>query len=158
MRIRRNGVKQVSRSAERLKSALKELALSRVLGSRDRGVVRQRCFGVAPQSSEQVGADRMEQVVATKVEAINEGERSIGTLNLRDRDCAIERHDRARRQRQELVVQLQDLPPVGVRRGRCVAVDGVDRRLELVRARLVEPKALPHDGLPFGNEDTIPAP
>ena len=91
MRIRQNGVKQVSRSAERLKSALKELALGRVLGLRDRGVVRQRCVGVAPQSSEQVGADRMEQVVATKVEAINEGERSIGTLNLRDRDCAIER-------------------------------------------------------------------
>ena len=30
----------------------------------------------------------MEQVVATKVEASNEGERSLGTLNLRDRDCA----------------------------------------------------------------------
>ena len=29
--------------------------------------------------------------------------------------------------------------------------------MELIRARLVEPKALPHDGLPFGNEDTIPA-
>ena len=67
----------MSRSAERLKSTLKELALSRVRGSRDRGVVRQRCFGVAPQSSEQIGADRMEQVVATKVEAINEGERSM---------------------------------------------------------------------------------
>ncbi len=94
----------MSRSAERLTSTLKELALSRVRGSLDRGVVRQRCFGVAPQSSEQIGANRMEQVVATKVEAINEGERSMGTINLRDRDCAIERHDRAWRQRQEVVV------------------------------------------------------
>jgi hypothetical protein len=36
-------------------------------------------------------------------------------------------------------------------------VDGVDRRLDLVRARLIAPEALPDDGLAFGDEAAIPA-
>jgi hypothetical protein len=36
-------------------------------------------------------------------------------------------------------------------------VDSVDRRLDLVRAGLVAPEALPDDGLAFGNEASIPA-
>jgi hypothetical protein len=75
----------------------------------------------------------VEQVVATQVEAVDEG------------------------QRHELVVQLQDLPPVGGGRGRRVAVDGVDRRLELVRAGLVAPQALPDDPLAFGDAAAVPA-
>ncbi len=36
-------------------------------------------------------------------------------------------------------------------------MDGVDRRLNLVRTRLVAPQAVPHDRLAFGDQTQIPA-
>ena len=48
---------------------------------------------------------------------------------------------------QQLVVELEDLAPVGVLRRRGVAVHGVDRGLDLVRAGLVAAQAGSHQGL-----------
>jgi hypothetical protein len=75
-------------------------------------------------------------VVALQLQVFHEHQRSSGTVHLGHGDRPVERHDRSRRERAELVVQLEDLAPVGVRRGRGVAVDGVDRGLDLIRARL----------------------
>jgi RNA polymerase sigma-70 factor (ECF subfamily) len=64
------------------------------------------------------------------------------SIDLSHCDRAVEGHDRARVEREELVVELHDLSPVRPGGGRRVAVDGVDRRLHLVRAGLVAPEAL----------------
>src|ERR1700674_3985782 len=95
-------------------------------------------------------------MVAIELEAVDERECRIRSLDLGDGDGAVERDDRARGDRLELVVELQDLPPV--RRGRisCVGVHRVDRRLDLVWTGLVALEALPDDGLPFGEEVTVP--
>src|SRR6267143_3314021 len=95
-------------------------------------------------------------MVAIELEAVDETECRIGSLDLRDGDRAVERDHRARGDRLALVVLLQDLPPVrGARIGR-VGVHGIDRRLDLVWTGLVALEALPHDGLPFGDEVAIP--
>src|SRR5438128_1291962 len=79
-----------------LTAALQEVALSHILGEGDRRLVRQRCLGVAPQATEQIGANRVEHVIATEVEAVDKGERRVRSLDLGDRDRAVERDDRAR--------------------------------------------------------------
>ena len=135
---------------------MQEVALGRVLGAGDRCLVRQRGLRIAAQASKKVRADGVEQVVCAEVEAVDEGERCIRSLDLGHRHRAVEGHDRAQGERQQLVVQLQDLPPVGGGGGRRVAVDGVDRRLDLIRAGLVATEALPDDGLAFGDQASIP--
>src|SRR5580765_8029436 len=128
----------------------------RVLASSDRGVVRRRGLGVATQSPQHVGADRMKQVVLTELEPVYEGERSIGAFDLSDRDGAVEGDHGTRRHRQQLVVQLQNLQPV--RRGGVwrVAMDSLDCCLNLVRTRPVVPEATPYKSLPFGDQLAIP--
>jgi hypothetical protein len=139
---------------------LQEVALGRVLGACDRGLVRQCRLGVAAEASEQIGADGVEQVVAaeiTAVEPFHEGERRIRSLDLGHRDRAVEGYDRARGEDEELVVQLQDLPPVCGGRSWGVAVDGVDRRLDLVRPGLVALETLADNGLAFVDEIAVPS-
>lgn len=48
-----------SRDAERVTLAPKEGALGEVVGTRDGGLVRQRRFGVATETPEQIGANRV---------------------------------------------------------------------------------------------------
>ena len=59
--------------------------------------------------------------------------------------------------REQLVVELEHLAPVGVGRGRGVAVHRVDGGLDLVRAGLVALQAAPHDRLAFGDEVAVPS-
>ncbi len=101
----------------RVAAALEKGELGRILGAGDRSLVGERRLGGAAQTSQQVGADGMEQVVAVEVEAVDEGERRIRSFDLGHRDRPVERDDRGRGERQQLVVQLQDLPPVGGGRG-----------------------------------------
>ena len=101
-----------------LTPALQKLALGRVFGAGDRGVVRQGGLGVAAQAPEQVGTDRVEQVIAIEIEAVDERERRMRSVDFGHGDRAVQRDDRARRDRHELVVELQDLPPVRRGRGR----------------------------------------
>jgi anaerobic selenocysteine-containing dehydrogenase len=84
------------------------------------------------------------------------GQRGFGAVDLRQRDCAIERDHRARGGREEQVVALDDLAPVGGFGGRRVAVHGVDRGLNLVLARHVGLQAAPHDGLAFRDQVAVP--
>jgi hypothetical protein len=112
---------------------------------------------VAAEAAEQVGPDRVEQVVAVQLQAVHQGERGGRALDLGHRDGPVEGHHRARGHGQELVVEGDDLPPVGVGQGRRVAVDGVDGGLELVGAGLVAAQAAPDDGLALGDAVAVPA-
>ncbi len=135
-------------------------ALGRVAGLGDRGLVGGPGLGGPAQPPEQVGADGVEQVVPAQVgrgQAVDQIEGHRRAVDLGHRDGAVECDHRAWRDREQLVVQPQDLVPVGVGSGRRVAVHRVDGRLDLVRAGLVTPQALPDDGLPLGDEHAVPA-
>src|SRR4029077_8741940 len=95
-------------------------------------------------------------MVAVEFEAVDERERRIRSLDLGDGDGAVERDDRARGDRLELVVELQDLPPVRRCRIGRISVHGVDRRLDLVWTGHVALEASADDGLPCGNEVAVP--
>src|SRR5919108_1090578 len=143
-------------TAERSTAALEEGAFPRVLGPGDRRRVRLVRVGGAAQAPQEVGADRMEQVIAVEVEVVDERQRRIRSLDLRHGDRPVESYYRARGDREELVVEREDLPPVGVGCRRRVAVDGVDRRLDLVGTRPAQSEAPPDEGLAFRDELTIP--
>ena len=66
---------------------------------------RPRRLGAAAEPAQQVGADGVEEVVAVEVELVDERERGLRPVDLGDRDGAVERDDRARREREELVVE-----------------------------------------------------
>ncbi len=55
-----------------------------------------------------------------------------------------------------MIVELQDLSPVGGVGGPRVAVNGLYRSLDLVGAGLVALQAAPHDGLALGHEPAVP--
>ena len=99
----------------------------------------------------------MEQVIRGEVEAVDHGQRRIRSLDLSHGDRPIQSHDRAWRQSEQLVVQLQYLPPVRFDRADSVGVDGVDRRLDLVRPGLVAQEALAHDRLALDDQLAVPA-
>ena len=83
-------------------------------------------------------------------------ERRRGAFDLREDDRSVQRDDVARLHDHELVVQREDLRPVGVLGARRVRVDGCDRGLDLVRPGLVASQARAHQVLPFGDELAIP--
>jgi hypothetical protein len=99
----------------------------------------------------------MKETVLTQIEVVDEPQRRLRALDFGHRHRAVERDDWARLERQELVIELEDLRPVRRGRGRRSAVDGVDRGLELVRSGPVEPQALAHDSLAVGDQRAIPA-
>jgi hypothetical protein len=72
-------------------------ALGRVAGPRDRGVVSGLRLGPAAQLPQQVGADRVEQVVPVQVQLVHEGQRGGGTVQFGHCYRPVERHHRARR-------------------------------------------------------------
>jgi hypothetical protein len=74
--------------------ALQELALAGVLAAGNRGFVFSRRFSVSVQPPQQVGANRVEQMVITEVEGVDDGKRGTRSLNFCDRHRAIERDDR----------------------------------------------------------------
>jgi MFS family permease len=78
-------------------------------------------------------------------------------VDLADGDGAVEGHDRRRGDGKQLVVQGDDLGPVGLRDGPSIGVDGVDGRLELIGTGLVAAKAAAEDRLAFLDQGLIPA-
>ena len=79
-----------------------------------------------------------------------------GTAHLRHGDGPVQRHHGRGRVGEELVVQRDDLRPVGVGRSVGVAVDCGDRGLDLIGpGRLRRRQA--HNGLSLGDQVTVPA-
>jgi hypothetical protein len=132
-------------------------ALGRVAGPRDRGTVGSVRLGPAAQPPQQVGADRVEQVVPVQVQLVYEGQRGGWAVQFGHCHRPVERHHRARRDDQQLVVEAQDLVPVGRGRDGRVTVDGADRGLDLVGAGLTAAQALPDQGLALGDQRAVPA-
>ena len=76
-------------------------------------------------------------VIAVEVQLFDDRQRRREAVELGDRDRAIERDDRCRHVREKLVVQRNDLRPLGARCGGGISVDRGDGSLNLVRARHV---------------------
>src|SRR6266496_220510 len=66
-------------------ASLQEVPLGRVLGARDRRLVRLRGLCGASETPEQVGAHGVEQVVAIEVEGVHQIKRRVRAVDLRDR-------------------------------------------------------------------------
>ena len=96
---------------------------------------RPGCLIVAPEPPQQVCPGRVEQVVLVKVESVEDGQRRPGPSDLGQGDGPVHGDDGRWRHRQQLVVQGEDLAPVGRLDRGGVGVDRVDRGLDLVRAR-----------------------
>jgi hypothetical protein len=69
---------------------------------------------VPAEAAEQIGADRMKEVIAIEVQGVDQRQRRIWSCHFRQRDGAVQCHDRTRRERHQVVVQLKNLPPVGL--------------------------------------------
>src|SRR5215472_8533474 len=95
---------------------VEEGLFDRVRGKRAGNVVCGRGFLVAAEAAQQVGACRAEQVVAVqgrRTQLVHRGQSRGGTADLGERDGAVERDYRSRRERVKLVVERQDGAPVG---------------------------------------------
>ena len=79
----------------------------------------------------------MKEVVVVEVQLVDERERGVGAAQFGDGDGVVECDDGCRGDREEVVVEGDDLRPVGVLEFWRVGVHGVDRGLELVGARFV---------------------
>jgi hypothetical protein len=118
-------------------------------------------FLVAAEAAQQVGSGRVEQVVAVqarKTQVVHRGQACRRAADLGQRDGAVERDDRRRRQRVQLVVERRDGAPVGAVKGGGEGVDRVDGGLELVRARLTALDARTDDRLAFCDQPPVPEP
>src|SRR5438105_4433943 len=124
--------------AEALSPALEKRTLDRILRARDRRVVCRHCLIGTTKAAKQVGVDDMEHGILVELELLDDRQRRVGSLDLGHRDRPVDRDDRRRREQLQLVVEREDLSPVRFLGGRRVAVHGVDRRLELIIAWLID--------------------
>jgi hypothetical protein len=143
--------------AELRTAALEEGAFRGVVTARDRRIVRTSGFVGAPESAKQIGANGVEQVVAIKAQRIDERQRGAGTLDFGDRDGAVKCDDGSRSHHDELVVERENLAPVGLCCCGRVAVHGVDRGLNLIRPRRIAREAASDERLTLSDERAIPA-
>src|SRR5690348_1027416 len=93
---------------------VKEGLFDRVRGKRAGEVVRGRGFHDPAETAQQVGACRMEQVVAVqgrRTQFIYGGQSRDRTADFSERDGAVECDYRSGRQRVELIVERQDGAP-----------------------------------------------
>ena len=110
--------------------SLEEHALGGLARELQRLSVGDGGLGVAPKAPEQVGASRVEEVVAGELlrEWLHQLEPVLLALGLRDRDRTVQLDDRAPRELCEESVQGGD-PAQSVFSGDCPRVLGRDRRL-----------------------------
>ena len=99
---------------------------------------------------------RLVVVEQRRVERVEGGEAGGGAAELGDGDGPVEGDHRVRAQRVELVVEGDDLRPVGCLGGGGVGVDGGDGRLDLERPGLVAAQAGADEVVPFGDERAVP--
>src|ERR1700680_1928996 len=137
-------------------SALEKGLLGAIGGECQRRVICLTCLEVAAKPAEQVRPDRMEEVVAVEVKALDGTQRGCRALHLGKRNGAVERNDGGGGDRHELVVELEDLAPIRGTRRDPVAVHRVDRRLNLKRTWPITTQAFAHQRLALVDELPIP--
>src|SRR5258707_3520929 len=100
-------------------------------------VVRRARLLTAAQPAQQVGAGRMVGVISGQLvlETVDGRQRHFRAVKLGDRDGPVEGDDRRGVEVDELVVEGEDLGPVGVAYVAGGGVHGVDRREDLVATR-----------------------
>jgi hypothetical protein len=99
----------------------------------------------------------VEGVVGVQLQLVHQRQRGGGALHLPDGDGAVEGHDRRGGDREQLVVQSDDLRPVGHLDRGSVRMHRVDGCLELIGTRLVATKALVDDRLTLLDQGPIPS-
>jgi len=90
----------------------------------------------------------VERVVVVEVQLVHQSERCSRALHLTDGDGAVEGHHRRGGDREQLVVQGDDLRPVGLLDRRSICIDGVDCGLDLIRTGLVAAKTAEQGSIP----------
>ena len=148
-------------TADCIKVLLQKNALYLVRAARKGTLVSGGCLVGTTKPSEQVRTNNVKKMVATQVricsfDGIDRSKRDVGSLNLTKHDGSIQRHDRPGHQPLQLIVELQNLPPICFVRGCRVTVNGIDCRLDLVRTWSIPAETVPHDALPFGDQCVIP--
>lgn len=111
-------------------SALEVASLDGIGGEGDSSVVGGGCLVEAVEAFEEIAAGSVVEVVATNVELVDYYQSGRKPTKLCDGNGPVESDDRGRIVNEELVVELDDLRPVGGRGG--VGVHGGDRRLYLI--------------------------
>src|SRR6266851_5760627 len=120
--------------ADRAQAAPQELAFRLVGSPGDRGLIGGRGLSIPAEPAEQIGADRVEEVVAVQVrgQVVHDHERGRRSVDFGERNGAVERDDRAGCDGQQLVVELQYLRPVGSADRPGIGMNRVDRCLNLI--------------------------
>src|SRR6266849_3227314 len=112
---------------------------------------------VPVQPTKQIGSRGVERVVVVQVQLVDQSERGGGAVHLADGDRAVESDDGCWGYCEQVVVEGDDLRPVGLLDCRRVRMGGVDSGLELIRAGVVATEAGAHDPLALLDQRTIPA-
>src|SRR5215207_11045809 len=145
------------RSARSSATKAEELPLG---GSRRYGrctLVGGRGLAVPAQPPKPTGSRGVERMVVVQVQLVHQGQRSSGALHLADGDGTVEGHDRRGRDRKQLVVEGDDLRPVGLLDCCGVRVHCVYGGLDLIRTGLVAVKAPADDRLTLLDQGPIPS-
>src|SRR6266849_8425238 len=79
-----------------------------------RTLVGGRGLAVSVQPTKQIGSRGVERVVVVQVQLVDQSERGSGALHLADGDRAVECDDRCWGYREQVVVEVDDLRPVGL--------------------------------------------
>src|SRR5437588_2110903 len=131
-------------------------ALCSIVGEGKCPLVGKRGLGIAAPPAEQVGTEGGIEVVTLAVQRVDQAKRGVRTLHLGEGYRAIQLYNRARSHDQELVVELEDLPPIGLGGAACVAVHGLDRGLQLVGPGPIDSQTAAHQLLSLRDEIAIP--
>jgi hypothetical protein len=108
-------------------------------------------------SGQQVRSGGVVWLVVVEADAGERGEPGCGAGERVHGDGPIQRDDRVRLDRIELVVQREDLGPIAVVGGGRVGVNGGDRGLDLKRSGLVAPQARTDQRMALLDELGVPA-
>lgn len=114
-------------------------------------------LGGAAGPAEQFGAGRVERVVVLQGQSLDCGQCHVGPVQFGGDDGSVERDDRGRIDVVQLVVKRGESRPVGISELARCGVDGVDRRLGLVRPGLVVPGTGTYQCVALADERLVPA-
>ena len=134
-----------------------EVSLGRGRCERGCTVVGVGGLGRPVQAAQQVRPGGVERVVAVEIEAVDQRERYVRAVDLAHRDGSVQRDDWRRRDGEKLVVERDDLRPVGRLDRVGVGVHRIYGRLNLVRAGPVAAQAGTHDRLAFVDHRPVPS-
>lgn len=116
-------------SREGVVLALQKILFARVFTSGHRRLIGQRGLGIASEPPQQVGTNCVKQVVPLELEGFDLLERPCRAVDFGNHHGPVQSDDGAGREREELVVQREDLAPIrfaGIAR---IAMHCVDRGL-----------------------------